>query len=179
MERHARRDDLIPKATKLPVHLWLAVGALAAAAWFLWSGPARPKTGPLPPLALVADDGRPVPMAWFKEGPTVIYLWLPGDARGDAQAGELEALRRSWEGRGVRFLGVSVSASPTAGRMSASTLGLGFQVVTAKGNVLEALGVRGFSATLLVNAHAQVVDRVEGIRGPAELGPAIERVVQR
>lgn len=165
----APRDELIPKATKLPIHMWIAAGALALTGWFLWAGRSGPQVGPLPTLALLDEGSRPIEKAWFREGPTVLFLFLPGDARDDAQAAAFGALQAAWAPQGVRFLGVSLAAAPVeAGRY-------GFRVARAKGNVLEQLSVRSLPSTVLVNRHAQVVARVEGIHGPEELSDALAK----
>jgi len=178
MERDDRRADLVPKAASLPVYMWIAAGALVVVGYFLWSKvETRPRTGPLPALALLADDGRPLEKAWFKEGPAVMLLFLPGDARSDADARELETLRKAWEPRGVRFLGVSLAHRRDLARESAVVNALAFPIVTAQGNVLDALVVDRFPATLVIDRHARVVARTHGVDGPAALAPELERLV--
>jgi hypothetical protein len=69
---------------------------------------------------------------------------------------ELEALRSTWEPRGVRFIALSLEPDPERVRRGAKEFGVTMPIAIADGEVLAPLKVRQVPSTVFIDAQGVI-----------------------
>jgi hypothetical protein len=90
---------------------------------------------------------------------------------------ELEALRREYEGRGVRFLALSLEPDEQLVIDAARKLGLDMQVAIARGETLGPLNVNQLPSTVFVSKEGTIVAAASGERKQRFLRARIEALL--
>ena len=78
---------------------------------------------------------------------------------------ELEAVRSTYESRGVGFLALSLEPDEQLVRRAAQQLGIRMRVAISKDETLGPLGVNQVPSTVFVDAEGRIVAAASGERG--------------
>lgn len=147
-----------------PAPRWItlaAVGVLAGALAYGLLKPASP-TDPgaaLPAFSLPLLSGRGVLTSDRLEGrPTVINFWASWCAPCREEMPLLERTWRTYEDRGIQFLGVNLRDSPREARAFVRKYDVSYPVVVDESQTLaKKLGIDGLPQTLFIDAEGRLV----------------------
>lgn len=127
-----------------------------------------------PPFTLPNADGAPIPLADSASRATVVNFWATWCVPCEVEMPALQALYESYEGRGLRVIGVNLGEPASAVRAWADRLALTFPLVLdADGRAAADYRLRGQPTTVIVAADGRVASIVYG---PADLA-ALERLI--
>jgi len=109
-------------------------------------------------------DGGTLRAEDLRGHPWVIALWVPGCHVCAREAPRLEALRREFEPRGVRFVALSLEPDEALVRDGARKLGFQLPLAVTRDEVLGPLGVRAVPSIAWVDASGTIRTAATGER---------------
>lgn len=150
--------------------LRLAVGGVMALGLGLTLGACDPvnRVGmPAPDIPIETLDGEKLLLSSLTGSPVVVHFWLPSCHVCAREFPVLEEVRREAADTDVRFLAVSIDPDRPNIRRRAQRLGVGMELLVAKGEVLGPMHVAATPSTAFIDRKGTIVATVNGAKKKA------------
>ena len=136
--------------------------------------------GPAPPLALSLLDGGNIELADLKGKVVMVDFWSSWCPPCIAEAPDLAATYREYQGRQVEFLGIAIWDEDREVNRYVERFGIGYpNAIDARGRVAINYGVRGIPEKYFIDRDGQLLRKVVGPVSAEELRTIIDELLSQ
>lgn len=133
-----------------------------------------------PTFAAATFDGAEVSLADFRGRPVVLTFWASWCPPCRAEAPALERTWRTYQGRGVAFLGVNIQDTEAAARLFLREFGITYPSVRdATNEIATRYAVRGIPTTVFIDGDGYVQEFTVGGLTEQHLVARVEELLRQ